>query len=154
MLWSGNLIILGAALAWAIYAALQKLLTSRGHSPQDLNLVFYLLPALSLWPWTDFRLLAELSPGMWLLMAFLGANTLFAYGFLGEALKRLPAWQVSLIITLNPLITLTAMAALGTLELDWVPADHVGTLGYGAALMVVSGVIWVLLKATPATERK
>ena len=146
-LWTGNLIIFGAAAAWAIYAALQKHLTQRGHAPQDLNLVFYALPILLLWPWTDFHVLAGLTPGLWLLMAFLGANTLFAYGFLGEALKRLPAWQVSLIITLNPLITLTAMAFLGTLHLAWVPPDHVGALGYGAALCVVSGVIWVLLRA-------
>lgn len=148
-LWTGNLIIFGAAAAWAAYAALQKLLTQRGFAPQDLNLVFYALPVLLLWPWTSFPKLASLTPGMWLLMVFLGANTLFAYGFLGEALKRLPAWQVSLIITLNPLITLTAMAILGALELEWVPADHVGALGYGAALCVVSGVIWVLLRATP-----
>jgi drug/metabolite transporter (DMT)-like permease len=147
--WTGNLIIFGAALAWALYAALQKVLTQRGHAPQDLNLVFYLLPALLLVPWADFGVLRELSLGLWLLMAFLGANTLLAYGFLGEALERLPAWQVSLIITLNPLITLASMAVLGALELDWVPADHVGTLGYGAALMVVGGVVWVLLKATP-----
>lgn len=153
-LWTGNLIIFGAALAWALYAALQKVLTQRGHAPQDLNLIFYLLPAILLLPWCDFDVLGSLSPGLWLLMIFLGANTLFAYGFLGEALKRLPAWQVSLIITLNPLITLASMAILGTLELEWLPADHVGALGYGAALMVVGGVIWVLLRATPATQRK
>lgn len=152
-LWTGNLIIFGAALAWALYAALQKVLTQRGHAPQDLNLIFYLLPAILLLAWCDFATLASLSPGLWLLMIFLGANTLFAYGFLGEALKRLPAWQVSLIITMNPLITLASMALLGALELSWLPADHVGALGYGAALMVVGGVVWVLLRATPAASQ-
>jgi drug/metabolite transporter (DMT)-like permease len=83
-------------------------------------------------------------------MCFLGANTLIAYGALGEAFKRLPAYQVSLIITLNPLITLVAMAALRPFAPSWLPKDRVGTLGYGAALLVVGGVIQVLRKAPAA----
>jgi len=141
---TGNLLLFGAAVAWVIYAALQKRLSMQGHAPQDLNLLLYALPSAALWPWVDFGLLGGLSTGMWILMAFLGANTLIAYGALGEAFKRLPAYQVSLIITLNPLITLVVMAVLGTLGLAWVPADQVGPMGYAAALFVVAGVLRVL----------
>ncbi len=134
-----------AAVTWTAYAVFQKLLVQRGRSPQDLNLVFYVLPALVLWPWVDFEVLGGLTPGMWALMAFLGANTLLAYGALGEALERLPAYQVSLIIIINPLITLVAMAVLQALELSWVPVDRVGVLGYGAAGLVVAGIAQVLV---------
>lgn len=149
----GNLIIVGAALAWALYAALQKLLVMRGVAPQDLNLVLYAVPVLLLLPIVDFSAFASIGPGMWLLMAFLGANTLLGYGFLGEAFKRLPAWQVSLIITLNPLVTIAVMQALAPFELAWVPADHVGLVGYLAALLVVGGVSWVLFFARARRKR-
>ena len=143
-LWTGNLIIFGAAVAWVVYAALQKRLSMDGFAPQDLNLLLYVLPAVVLVPTVDFALLSSLGWGMWLLLVFLGANTLIAYGTLGEAFKRLPAYQVSLIITLNPLITLAVMALLGTLGFAWVPADSVGLWGYAAALLVVAGVVRVL----------
>lgn len=144
---TGNGLIFGAAVAWMLYAVGAKVLGHRGVPPQKLNLFLYALPAATLWVWADFGVLAGLSWRMWLLMAFLGANTLVAYGCLGEAFKRIPAYQVSLIITLNPLITLATMAGLGTLQLDWVPDDRVGGLGYGAALLVVGGVMQVLRKA-------
>jgi len=147
----GNLVIFGAAVAWVVYAVLQKILSKRGHAPQDLNLLLYVIPALTLWPWADFAALAALSTGMWCLMIFLGANTLLAYGALGEALKRLPTYQVSVIITLNPLITLSAMATLRAFEVSWVPADNVGLIGYAAALLVIVGVIGVLRR--PSSPR-
>ena len=145
--WIGNGLIFFAAVAWAAYAVCAKVLGHRGIPPQKLNLFLYAVPAATLWIWADFEILSSLSWKMWLLMAFLGANTLVAYGCLGEAFKRIPAYQVSLIITLNPLITLVSMAILGTLHLDWVPKDKVGTLGYSAALLVVAGVMQVLRKA-------
>ncbi len=146
----GNWLILGAAVMWALYAALQKSLSTRGWAPQDLNLLLYLLPALTLWPLVDFPLLGSLSLASWALLSFLGANTLFAYGALGEALKRLPAYQVSVIITLNPLITLAALAGLRWLEVEWVPEDVVGLAGYAGALLVVAGILFVLKR--PSAE--
>jgi drug/metabolite transporter (DMT)-like permease len=140
----GILILTGAAVAWATYAAIQKVLVGRGHAPQQLNLLLYVFPAVVMIPWVNFETLAGLSPQLWALMVFLGANTLLAYGALGEALKRLPAYQVSLILTCNPLITLGTLAALAALEVSWIPADSVGWKGYGAALLVVLGVGVVL----------
>lgn len=141
----GNLILLGAALAWALYAAGQKLLVMRGIAPQDLNLVFYGVSTVLLLPVVDWSAFLDISGPMWLVMVFLGANTLIGYGSLGEAFKRLPAWQVSLIITLNPLITIAVMQALMPFDLAWLPEDHVGLVGYLAALLVVGGVAWVIL---------
>ncbi len=143
----GTLMILIAAFAWTGYAALQKLLTRRGSAPQDMNLVLYALPAIVMLPWVDFGAMTELSLGFWVLLVFLGANTLLAYGALGEALKRLPAHEVSLIITLNPLITLVVMAVLDALAVEWIASDRVTGLGYLGAFCVVAGVFQVLARS-------
>lgn len=143
----GNLWILFASVTWAVYAALQKLLAGRGWAPQDLNLLLFLVPAATLWPFADFEALASLTPGGWALLVFLGANTLLAYGALGEALERLAAYEVSVIITLNPLITLAAMATLSGLGVAWAPEDVVGAVGYLGALMVVAGILVVLRRS-------
>ena len=142
----GNAIIFLGAFAWTVYAMIQKALLMRGHEPQDMNLLLYGVPAITMWPLVDFELLAGLSFGMWMLMVFLGANTLVAYGALGEAFKRLPAYKVALIVTLNPLITIMTMKTLEALEVEWVPEDRVGLLGYASALLVVTGIGVVLVK--------
>ena len=148
---SGIMVLSGAALAWTLYASLQKWIVARGTSPQGLNLLLYCVPAVLMVPFAKFDVLAGMSLGLWGLMVFLGANTLLAYGALGEALARLPAFQVSLILTCNPLITLALLAVLHQFDWEWVPADQVTVLGYGAALVVVLGIAAVLKRPTRAS---
>ena len=136
--------VLLGAVAWAGYAVLQKRIVQGGLAPQALNLVLYALPALVLARWASWESLGELSGTGWAIMCFLGANTLLAYGALGEALKRLPAYQVSLIITTNPLITLVVMELLRGLEPAWLPADSIGLVGYAGSGLVLVGLGVVL----------
>ena len=140
----GNLWIVLAAVMWALYAALTKQETARGVPPQGLNLVLYALPALVLAPFADLAALAELSSGDWLLMVYLGANTVIAYGALAEGMKRLPAHESGLVISTTPLITMSVMAVLGALEVEWIAHDRVSLLGWVGALFVVGGVALVL----------
>ncbi len=63
----------------------------------------------------DFHALSKLSFGMWMLVIFLGLNTLIAYGTLAEAFKYLQASKVSIIITLNPIITISALTVMAYL---------------------------------------
>jgi len=141
---AGDLWVVFAAVSWAVYAALQKLLVRRGSSPQDLNLVLYLVPALALLPFVEPGPLAALTAGQWALMLFLGLNTLLAYGALAEALQRLPAHEVSVIIVCNPLITLFGMGLLSVLDVAWIQPDHVGPAGYFACGVVLVGVLGFL----------
>ena len=139
----GNYWILTSATAWAAYASLQKYLCLRWN-PQTLNLIIYGVCALSL------GLNADLSPSLnytfwqWLLMILLGANTIVAYGCFAEALKYAPASQVSLIITLNPLLTLSILNLGGIFYINWIPSENLSWLGWIGALMVVAGVTWTL----------
>jgi drug/metabolite transporter (DMT)-like permease len=123
----------------------QKKLSS-AHKAQHLNLLVYGIGALVLIPvvtWTDFN---NLHFGSWLLMIFLGVNTLLAYGCLAEAVNYIPLWLISVVITLNPFITLTAMHLLSVVAPDWVAPEVIGLWGYIGASIAIFGVVMVIRK--------
>jgi drug/metabolite transporter (DMT)-like permease len=140
----GLLSIGAASVTWALWATIQKLLTMRGHRPQALNVLTYGVAGVLLLPFADLEPLGRAGPWQWVLLCALGANTLLAYGALGEALKHAPANQVSMIITLNPLLTLAAMALLAALDVAWVSPEPVAVLGYVGAAFMVGGVLLVV----------
>jgi drug/metabolite transporter (DMT)-like permease len=144
--------LLFGAVTWAAYGVCQKYEVRRGTSPQQVNLVIYSLCFLLFLPFgtpSDFQ---GLSGADWLLLCYLGLNTVLAYGCIGEALKRLPAYQVSIIVTLNPLITLVTMAALTFLGVGWLKPERTGALGYFGAALVVVGIVQVLRKPKQRTQ--
>ena len=97
--------VIAAALAWTLFASLQKGLVQKLHA-QGVNLLIYLVPVLILLPWVDFTSLVSMDWLLWAFMIFLGLNTLLAYGAIAEAFRFLPANKVGIIVTLNPLITI------------------------------------------------
>ncbi|MCB0386153.1 MAG: DMT family transporter, partial [Bdellovibrionales bacterium] len=143
---AGNLWILMAAATWALFATLQKILT-RIWTPQQINLLIYILATFVLAPVADFDVLPKLGIGAWALLVFLGVNTLIAYGALGEALKRIPASHVSVIISANPLLTITIMTVLRYQQVQWIETDLIDWRGYLGATLVVTGVICAVRKA-------
>ena len=142
----GNLWIVCAAAAWVGYAVLQKTLVQR-FEPQQLNLIIYLVPALLFIVPAQPSTLSHLSPGILVLMVFLGFNTLVAYGALAEALKLAPINIVSTIITLNPLITLSGMAVLEAMAVTWVDPEPLSTVSYLGAGIVLSGALLVVAQS-------
>jgi len=116
---TGLLLTLMAAVAWSVYAIMQKKMVKK-YPPQTLNLFLYGLPMLLYLPLADFQNLATLSSGWWLLLVFLGANTLIAYGCISAALKYIEANKVSAIIINNPIITFLTMALLTRLNVSWI----------------------------------
>lgn len=138
--------IVAAALLWTGYMVFQKSLAPR-YEAQSLNLLVYGTAALVLIPavvWTDFN---NPHPGSWALMIFLGVNTLLAYGFLAEAINHIPLWLLSVVITLNPIITLTLMHILPIVAPGWVAPEVIGTWGYVGAGTAVLGVVMVIRKS-------
>ena len=138
--------MVAAAVLWAGYMACQKELSS-AHEAHYLNLLVYGTAALVLIPtatWSDFN---DLSLGSWALMIFLGINTLLAYGCLSEAVNHIPLWLISVVITLNPFITMTVMHILPLVAPDWVAPEFIGMWGYIGACTAISGVVMVLRKS-------
>jgi LPXTG-motif cell wall-anchored protein len=140
MLW----ILLGAS-SWVVYATLQKRLV-KSFAPQQLNLIIYLLPAIGYLPFVDFATFSHMSVGMWLLMIFLGMNTLIAYGALAEALKYTEANKISIIITCNPIITILVMLLLEALAINWIEPENFNPWAVVSGLLVITGAVLVVAK--------
>ena len=140
-----SMYMVAAAVLWVGYMVFQKKL-SLAHKAQHLNLLVYGTAALVLIPtvtWTEF---SNPHIGSWLLMIFLGVNTLLAYGCLAEAVNYIPLWMISVVITLNPFITLTAMNLLSVVAPGWVAPEIIGLWGYIGASIAIFGVVMVIRK--------
>lgn len=141
----GMLITLTGAVAWAIYAALQKKLVFN-YPVGTLNVFIFGLPVILFLPFVNFANLVHLSFGYWALLIFLGANTLISYGCLSLALKYLEAGKVSIIIVLNPIITFVLMGILTWLQVDWIDGEHFSVMSILGALIALTGAILVVRK--------
>jgi len=147
----GMLLTVSAALTWAVYAAMQKKLI-RQHPVTTLNLFIFGLPILLYLPFANFESLAHLSLGYWLLLIFLGANTLISYVCLSLALKYMEAGKVSVLLIMNPIITFVIMGVLTWLQVSWIAPEHFSVLSIFGALLALFGAILVVRKKRKPEE--
>lgn len=139
----GMFLVLGGGISWAIFATLQKVLVTR-YPPNQLNLFIYGFCALMLVPLAEFGKFGTLPGWNWILLCSLGLNTVLAYGSLGLAIKYTEATRVSVIITLNPVITFVVMALLTRMEVGWIGHESFSLLSIAGALTVLTGAITVI----------
>jgi len=140
----GMVFILGGGLSWATFASLQKKLVQT-YSPNQLNLFIYGLCATLFLPFVSFAKFPGLVTGDWLLLSFLGLNTVLAYGSLALAIKYTQATTVSVIITLNPVLTFVIMAILSQTDVSWIEKESFSLLSIVGALTVLGGALIVIL---------
>ena len=143
--------ILTSALAWATYAILQKKMVGK-YSTESLNLFTFGLPIFLYLPFVNFGSLLHINWITWLLLLFVGLNTLFSYTFLSMALKNTEANKVSVIIIINPVITFITMGILTQLNVSWIEHERFSEITILGALLVISGAILVAKKQK--TNRK
>jgi drug/metabolite transporter (DMT)-like permease len=141
----GILIIISGALLWSVYAVLQKKLVAN-YSATDLNLFIFGLPVLLLLPFIKLESLCGLNFGWWMLMIFLGLNTVIAYTSVAYALKYTEAHKVSIILILNPMITLATMGILLKLNVSWIQHEKFSIVTIIGAILVFIGAIFVTIK--------
>ena len=127
---------LPGAIAWAGYAISQKRLV-KIYPPMQLNIIIFGLPGILYSPFVSYSTLLEISFKYWLLIIFLGLNTLAAYGSLALALKYLAANKVSVIITQNPIITFITMAILGALEVSFFHPENFTFFNFCCEMIVI-----------------
>lgn len=137
--------ILTSAVAWATYAILQKKLVGK-YSTESLNLFTFGLPIFIYLPFVNFGSLLHLNWLTWLLLLFVGLNTLFSYTFLSMALKNTEANKVSVIIIINPVITFITMGILTRLNVSWIEHERFSVITILGALLVIFGAILVAKK--------
>ncbi len=149
----GILWVVVAAMAWVVYATFQKMLVKK-HPAQQLNLFLFALPVLLFLPFIKPAGFLDLTIWNWLLLVYLGLNTLIAYGSLAMAFKYLEASKVSIIVTLNPIITFILMGLLTYLEVSWIEPEILSIRGLIAALLVLLGAIMAVTVAKPSTKKE
>lgn len=148
----GDLWIIFGAVVWGIFATTQKVLVRR-LTPQQANLIIYGVAALFFLPQVEFRDFGHLSMTDWWLLAFMGANTLIAYGALAVALKLIPANHVAVILVLNPVVTMACMAVLAAYQLGWLGVENISFVGYLGAGAMLAGVGLVLAYAKQTDDQ-
>lgn len=142
---TGIIWILVAAVTWAIYSVLLKVLVLK-HPPMQLNLVIFGLPVFLYLPFVNFAHFAGIGIYGWLILLFLGLNTLIAYGLLSLAIQYIEANKVSVILVLNPVLTFALMALIGHSGAKWIAHEQYTMLTITGALIVLGGAILAILR--------
>lgn len=141
-----DFLIIMAAIVWVGYMMSQKFL-AREHGAQSLNFLVYGVATFALLGVVDWTEFATAGFNAWLALVFCGINTLLAYGALAEAVKYLPLAIISVIISLNPLITLIGMKILPAMGFANLQPDPVGMVGYWGGAIAVAGVSLVVYRS-------
>jgi drug/metabolite transporter (DMT)-like permease len=149
----GILWVVVAAMAWVVYATFQKMLV-KSFPPQQLNLFLFGLPVLLFLPFIKPDGFMNLSLNNWLLLVYLGLNTLIAYGSLALAFKYIEANKVSMIVTLNPIITFIALGMLTYFEIAWIEPEIISTKSIIAASLVIVGAILAVSFAKSSKKKE
>ncbi len=139
----GVLLTITGALAWTIYAVFQKKLVMR-FPATILNLFIFGLATIIYWPFIHLDSVANLHWGYWILLVFLGLNTLISYGSLNLALRHTSTSTVSIILILNPVITLGFMALFTSMKVSWIEGEKFTWLSIAGAMIVLAGAILVV----------
>lgn len=134
----GTLLVVLAAVVWAVYALAQKQLLMRLGSMQVLVFI-YAVAALVLWPFAHPSALLALDGTQWALLAFCALNTVVAYGAFAEALAHWEASRVSAVLATTPLLCLAAVAAVHAAWPRILAPEPISAWGWIGALLVVAG---------------
>ena len=140
-----DFLIIMAAIVWVGYMISQKFLNQK-YGAQSLNFLVYAIATLVLVGTVEWSEFTSAGLNAWLALSFCGINTLLAYGALAEAVKYLPLSLISVIISLNPLITLLGMKILPAMGFANLQPDPVGMLGCWGGAMAVTGVTLVVYR--------
>ncbi len=140
----GIVYVLLGGLSWASFSVIQKTLVAKWDT-HHLNLIIYGSCAILYLPFAEFQKFSGLGLNDWILLIFLGVNTLLAYGSLALALKFSEANKISVIITLNPIITFVMMEVLAQIGVSWIAPEHFTFFSLVGAVIVFAGVSIVIL---------
>jgi drug/metabolite transporter (DMT)-like permease len=141
----GSLLVVVAAVVWAVYALAQKQLLLSLDSTAILW-VIYVVASLCLWPFAHPTALAALDATHAWMLLYCALNTLVAYGAFAEALAHWQASRVSAVLATTPLLCLASVALVHALWPTGIAAESVGWPGYlGAAAVVVGSGMSSLL---------
>jgi drug/metabolite transporter (DMT)-like permease len=129
-----------AALFWAAYALVQKVLL-RSLTAKQLTMLIYLLGVVVLLPFTKLSDILQLNSIQAAALLFCCINTIVAYGAFTEALNIWSASKVGAMIALAPLFTFASTAVAEAIMPEYFSATQFDNIAYLGAAMVVIGSI-------------
>ena len=141
----GVSIVFFSAIAWTIYALLQKKLLRKFKSFQ-LLFMMCCFSALVLLPFVSPGLLFQLTGFQLFLLSFCCINTLVAYGCFTEALNCWEASKVSAVLALAPLFTIVGLQVIVSFNPEYAYSDRLTVLSIiGAMLLVLGSMLTALM---------
>lgn len=135
---NGSIMVIIAALTWAVYALIQKQLLTKLDSTHIMWTIYGgcgLLFGIFAKPQT----LIQLNSIEWIMLIFCGLNTLVAYGCFAESLQHWEASRVSAVIALAPIFTIASMSLTAFLAPGLITPEYITPLGILGAILVVAG---------------
>ncbi|WP_438865034.1 DMT family transporter [Neptunicella sp.] len=148
----GVIMILLAAITWAVYGLLQKRLL-RVTGAKQITLVMYLAGVLALLPFSSLGTVMELSRLQLWSLAFCCANTIVGYGAFTEAMSVWHASKVSAVIALAPIVTILSMALAVRIWPEYFAVSDINWLAYvGAGLVVCGSIMASMGKSRPGVK--
>jgi drug/metabolite transporter (DMT)-like permease len=138
-----GLIVIGAV-AWAIYALIQKQLL-QSFSSSNIMLIIYGGCTLLFTPLAKINTIFTLDILHLGMLLFCGLNTLIAYGAFAESLEHWEASRVSAILALAPLVTLISVCLVANIFPTLITPEHITLIGIVGALLVVSSSVTIAL---------
>ncbi len=143
----GVILVIIAALLWALYALLQKQLL-RYFSSEEIMAVIYVCGIIMLLPLSKPISVIHLDKVGIILLVLCGLNTLLAYGFFAESLNHWEASRISMVLATIPLITIIFVKWCSMLFPGLIEAEHFNKLSiFGAVLVVTGSMVCSLSKA-------
>ncbi|MDJ0973535.1 MAG: DMT family transporter [Planctomycetota bacterium] len=148
----GVLLVLLAALTWAVYAVAHKRL-GREHDAGATMMWIFLLSALVALPGAALESWRTPDGVQWLAILYLCMNTVVAYWSFAESLRHIEASTAAVIATLGPVVTLGVLAITNRMDQDRVPFETLSALKLGGAALVLTGVVLaVTARRAPRAE--
>ena len=141
----GVFIVFFSAIAWTVYALLQKNLLRKFKSFQ-LLFMMCCFSAVVLLPFVSPGLLFQLTGFQIFLLSFCCINTLVAYGCFTEALNCWEASKVSAVLALAPLFTIVGLQVIVSFNPEYAYSDRLTVLSIiGAMLLVLGSMLTALM---------
>ncbi len=140
----GSIMVVIAALTWAVYALIQKQLLTKLDSTHIMWVIYGgcgILFGMFAKPAT----LLQLNSLEWIMLIFCGLNTVIAYGCFAESLQHWEASRVSAVIALAPIFTIVSMSLAATIAPGLVAPEYITPFGILGATLVVAGSVSISL---------
>jgi len=143
----GSILIVLAAITWAVYALAQKQLLQSLPSA-SIMLIIYGGCALLFTPLAKVKSIFTLDALHLGMLIFCALNTLIAYGAFAESLEHWEASRVSAVLALAPIITLISIAIISVRLPSLIPPEQFSLIGIMGASLVVIGSVAIALGKT------